>query len=225
MQLCIYCGENEALTADHVPPRGLFPKPRPSNLVTVPCCEPCRQGQSLDDEYFIRALVIRHDVDTNSAAQKVLEGVRRALSKPTKRGFTRDLLNSVKPVELFTFGGVYSGETMSYEIDLRRLNRVIERTTLGLYYRLFETRLPESHCCVSYAASGIDVAESEVRQRLQRVVDFAVNGKVGVLGENVFAYCVNEVEKHSTVWLHLFYGRAAFLALTYPENWALEGEA
>ena len=31
MQLCIYCQTNPGGTADHVPPKGLSPKPRPSN--------------------------------------------------------------------------------------------------------------------------------------------------------------------------------------------------
>jgi hypothetical protein len=44
------CGGIQDLTRDHVPPANLFPEPRPSNLITVPCCRNCNQSYSLDDE-------------------------------------------------------------------------------------------------------------------------------------------------------------------------------
>jgi hypothetical protein len=50
---CAYCGKKQPVTDDHIPPKNLFPKPRGSNLITVPCCEFCRKGWSENDEYFI----------------------------------------------------------------------------------------------------------------------------------------------------------------------------
>ena len=47
---CYLCGGTQDLTRDHVPPANLFPEPRPSNLITVPCCRNCNQSYSLDDE-------------------------------------------------------------------------------------------------------------------------------------------------------------------------------
>jgi hypothetical protein len=50
VRLCVCtAGRLRARHEDHVPSKTLFPKPRP-RLVTVPCCEPCRCGQSEDDE-------------------------------------------------------------------------------------------------------------------------------------------------------------------------------
>src|SRR5208283_2514674 len=49
---CLYCGRVRPLTRDDVPPKNLFPKPRPSNLITVPSCQKCNQSFMLDDEYF-----------------------------------------------------------------------------------------------------------------------------------------------------------------------------
>ena len=83
-----------------MPPKNLFPKPRPADLVTVPCCEECRQSQSFDDEYFTRMITMRHDVAEHSAASQILEKVHRSFDKPQKRGFTQSLLNSVKEVDL-----------------------------------------------------------------------------------------------------------------------------
>ena len=55
-EICTYC-EKDAATADHVPPKLLFVKPRPQ-LVTVPACRGCNQTASLDDEYFRAAITL-----------------------------------------------------------------------------------------------------------------------------------------------------------------------
>ncbi len=48
---CYLCN-GEADTKDHVPPKGLFPQPRPSNLITVDCCYRCNQKFTQIDEEF-----------------------------------------------------------------------------------------------------------------------------------------------------------------------------
>lgn len=53
---CIYCGD-EATTRDHIPPQSFFPKPAPSNLVTVPACFKCNNTFSGDEEYLRTILV------------------------------------------------------------------------------------------------------------------------------------------------------------------------
>ena len=55
---CIYCGTTEQLTADHVPPKNIFPEPRTSDLITVPACERCNKSYELDDEYFRAAITV-----------------------------------------------------------------------------------------------------------------------------------------------------------------------
>jgi hypothetical protein len=49
---CYLCKAKENLTKDHIPPENLFPKPRPGNLITVPCCRPCNDSYSKLDEQF-----------------------------------------------------------------------------------------------------------------------------------------------------------------------------
>ena len=52
MKKCYLCGSMENLTRDHVPPKGLFPPPLPTDLITLPCCDKCHKPLSLDDEAF-----------------------------------------------------------------------------------------------------------------------------------------------------------------------------
>lgn len=48
---CFNCGAPSE-TRDHVPPKGVFPAPRPKQLITVPACRKCNNSTKLDDEYF-----------------------------------------------------------------------------------------------------------------------------------------------------------------------------
>jgi hypothetical protein len=38
VDVCVYCGQQAELTREHVVPQCLFPKPLPSNMVTVGTC-------------------------------------------------------------------------------------------------------------------------------------------------------------------------------------------
>ena len=48
---CVYCGAFKPETVDHVPPRSLFLRKAPQNLITVPCCSKCNQEFAKDDDY------------------------------------------------------------------------------------------------------------------------------------------------------------------------------
>lgn len=53
---CYLCGSRDNLTRDHLAPQSFFVKPRPTNLITVPCCKNHNEGFSLVDDSF-RAFV------------------------------------------------------------------------------------------------------------------------------------------------------------------------
>lgn len=50
--VCAICGADGEVNREHVPPRNLFLKPRPTNTITVDLCPSCNHGYHLDDEYF-----------------------------------------------------------------------------------------------------------------------------------------------------------------------------
>ena len=56
---CTYCGRHRKLADDHIPPKSLFGKPRPPDLIKIPSCGPCNNQASKDDEYFKTVLVFK----------------------------------------------------------------------------------------------------------------------------------------------------------------------
>jgi 5-methylcytosine-specific restriction endonuclease McrA len=83
--ICTYCGKTGAVTSDHPIPRSLFAKPRPV-LITVPSCQDCNNGFSLNDEYLRLVLVSRHDTFKHPDAQSVWGAAMRGLSRPDHLG-------------------------------------------------------------------------------------------------------------------------------------------
>lgn len=72
---CVYCGTSNPETKDHIPPKNLFPQPRPE-LVTVPCCEKCHKPTSLDDEIFRNMLTMSRNAEYHPDIPKILDKVR-----------------------------------------------------------------------------------------------------------------------------------------------------
>jgi hypothetical protein len=215
--VCTYCGQRAGTTRDHIPPKSLFGKPRPT-LVTVPCCEQCRGSQSLDDEYFVRMISMKSDTADNPSASAARDSALRSLTKPAKRGFANALLGTTKDLPVYSPSGIYLGQKMSYDVDLNRLCNVIARTTYGLYLDKFGHRLSDDHRCKVYAIDGFDLAAPEILAQLQKLWGHAISGERRDFGENVFTYWVRKIDgpEGATTWNFVVYGSVAFLAFTGP---------
>src|SRR6266446_2126634 len=125
---CYLCGATDRLTRDHIPPKGLFPRPRPSNLHTLPCCEPCNNRASADDEYF--RLAVSSLINRNLAGSKSWQRtVESTLKKRRIAKLIDELRNSIKPVQISTPRGSLSLVQIGARAEVT--NRVLVRITKG----------------------------------------------------------------------------------------------
>ena len=216
VEVCVYCGLEQGTTKDHVPPRALFPVPRPADLVRVPCCETCRKPQGADDEYFKYMTVLRRDVAHSVVGARLVQSVLRGLARPQSQRLTASLVRSFRSLEVRTAAGLYIGHAAAYEANLLRSNAVMRRTLLGLYYHETGTRLPDSHCALAYSVAGLSGSDPTVNALLQRLVKFGTSGKVRVIGQGVFIYAWQAFpdEPHVTVWLFLIYSQVVYMGFT-----------
>ena len=198
-----------------MPPRALFPSPRPADLVTVPCCELCRTTQSSDDEYFKNVISIRHDVAEHPAASQILDSVHRALVRPEYRRVTTALLRSAQEVDVRSEAGLYLGSATSFRVDLGRVDKVIHRTMLGLYWHEMSQRVPESHLAKVYCIDGVG---GSALAHFKAAMDHALEGRPRVFGHKVFTYWFQPFADQSdaSLWALLVYSRVAFLGFTGP---------
>jgi hypothetical protein len=138
--VCVYCGISGPLTKDHVPPKCLFPRPRPTDLITVPACETCNGSFSTDDEYFRIAMVAPATEHTDGA--RVWQEVRRRIRKQPK--LRQTLVQSITPIEVRTKAGLYLGTTKALSLSTPRIHAVLHRIIRGLLWHHYGVLLPVS---------------------------------------------------------------------------------
>jgi hypothetical protein len=212
---CAYCGKNGPLTRDHIPPKSLFAKPLPPDLITVGCCFECNNDPSKDDEYFRLALSIRYDVD-RSQAKDAAESALRSLRRKEQQGFTRSFLSSTREVDIYTKDGQYLGTGGEYDVDLERLNLVATRIIRGLYHHHFKKIIPpqwsvDAWCIEGFPqqGKGLSAVKGIISELLSQMPIAKANG--------AFKYWfkpIGEPEDLSSVWYMLFFSRVGFFGMT-----------
>jgi len=217
---CTYCGKLNPETVDHIPPVCLFPKPRPSDLVTVPCCFSCNKGSSKDDEYFKLTFVIRQDVGDQPAGQKLLSSTLRGLENPRKRGMLRALIRNMGRNAVHSPSGLYLGISPTFNVDLERLGRVTNRIVRGLFYKEFDRRLPESHDVQSFAESGLRHLNVDLLTTVRSMAGILKSGPPRMIGDGIFEYWYQATaeDSNTSVWLLRFFASESFLCLTASRN-------
>ena len=138
---CAYCGE-PATTRDHIPPKRLFPKPLPSDLMTVPACAIHNHEASDDDEYFIWAVTMSEKAvgsQANAARQQRLAPP----GSPRRRRMAKRLMSQASWVNVVTPSGLYLRRAVGFNIDQERVGSVLTRILRGLYFKELGQRVPK----------------------------------------------------------------------------------
>ena len=144
-RFCIYCGSSEDMTVDHSPPKALFPEPRPSNMLTVPCCKRCNESFSKDDEYFRTVLVSCASVFPNPNVLAVNKKLLRSMNRPEASAMASAIRKSLHVVDVKSRGGIYLCRSPAMKINEGRINRVANRIARGLFYIIHDYPIPKKY--------------------------------------------------------------------------------
>lgn len=219
--LCIYCGQIGILSRDHIPPKTLFAPPRPSNLISVPCCESCNGRASLDDEYFRLVLTTSIDTFPHPDAFRNWESVKRSLHNPNKVKFRNAFIASLRKVNLFSESGGFIAETGIYDVDAYRIKLVVERIVKGLIYHEKRDRLSDNYELYTYSSAEMKGFPSELMSfTLDEVFPLFRSINPKIIGRQVFFYkaIYNEVDSNQSIWLLNFYRTVVFLCWVLPKH-------
>lgn len=132
---CYLCGL-EAIERDHLPPRNLFKKPHPSDLITRPICAACHRPTHDDDEAlraFVSACITGNEKGKALWREKV---VPRTLGRRRIKDFVAGMRQRLQPVTLKI--GDQEVPVMQTGVDGRPIERVVTRMTRG-FYSLFQS--------------------------------------------------------------------------------------
>ena len=209
---CVYCGGISNLTRDHIPPKSLFNKPRPANLITVWACATCNKAFSNDDDYFWLTLASRAETARNPEATDAAVRAIKHLTRPQAAGFRSAFLASVQPVEVKTASGLYIGDSLAYDVSFARLNRVAARITRGLFCFEHKALLAPGYVAVARALEGFT---PEADKALQPWLAFVGAEDTHSIGR-VFSYRFKSIpdDPESSLALFEIYETTAFLGLT-----------
>lgn len=156
----------------------------------------------------------------NPALATVREASLRSLTKPEARGLLESFRTWVHDVEVKSPSGLYLGQRMCYDVDLRRLYRVVSRIVRGLFYI-------ETESIISPAATVEVYSDERLFQDRKEVVDGFIKTiavplskqPAKVIQEGVFSYRYQLTEMpEASAWALVFYGSIPFLVLTLPES-------
>ena len=217
---CAYCGAAAAETVDHVPPKGIFSQPRPSNLITVPACKQCHDEQtSRDDEYFRLALQLRDGVESHPDVIRARPTLLRSLQHPDKLGMRNALLKNIVLRDLITPGGIFVKKQWAIQTDMNRLRRVVLRTMKGLFYCHKKHRVPAGYDALICDEDSFHKWPADVVNNFSENLIKPILAQPGVtIGDGVFTYRFgfNVTDPDTTCWIFAFYGQAGFLGVTLP---------
>lgn len=206
--LCIYCGEREARTKDHVTPKCFFPTPRPSNLITVPCCEVCNTKYGKDDERVRNIL-------TSLATTEDHHAVKEQIAEKRDRSYTRvkgisnfqDIVESIEIVARYTHCGIYLGKAPAFNLDQPTMDRFVERIARALLYQ--ENAMEHTACDFEWKMAPDDATLNRMPPVFKAVLRC---GKPKEIGEGVFSYVgYYFTGKAASLWVLNFYGGIEFM--------------
>jgi hypothetical protein len=215
---CVYCGQIRELDRDHVPPENLFPKPRPSNLVTVPSCRVCNKRFSSDDEYFRTALSLTLDPSQDPRLQQIVDKALRSFKRPESAGLTRTFLRTFNKVELRGPSGLYYGKATTYTVDLVRVRRTCNRIVRGLYFKEMGHRLPSD--AFTHTEVVRPITDPKILDENFENIQVVANRPAKAIGTELFfyKYVIAEDEPLASIWLLNFYHKILVLGLSVPNR-------
>ena len=207
---CYLCGRaaketpEGQLTRDHLPPKNLFLPPRPSDLITVPCCYQCNNDSHEDDEYLRVAVTACYN--TNPVGKKTWEEktVGSTVRKKRLSKSIDKMAVSLKRIALITPEGRVL-DAFEGKIDRARVDGVLTRMTKGFLSRLY----PEiERSELSFQAEQID--PFKLNDPLFR---FATSQLFRFQRGHAVFRCWHGVEEysHTGMWVHMFFDSAVYV--------------
>jgi hypothetical protein len=204
-QLCCLCGQRPATTSDHIPPKCIFPTPRPIDTITVDTCHECNQSTSRLDEEF-RVFISLFVGKTSPEAERLWKSDTLSTVRKNRR-LLQKALSSFQPGYVTSAEGVILGERRLVVWD-DSCNKVVEKIIRALYFHHFREVL----------GHRVEVKISPVREIPQPTGDSIRSWQYNSVGGDQFIYRyarANDVPLRS-VWLLVFYRNLAILCDTTP---------
>ena len=120
----------------------LFPKPRPSDFITVSSCKHCIISCSKDEEFFLVSLMFG-DTGLKDTGKAMWNSRLPGMLK-RHRGVRLAITKRISEINLTYPAGLYLGRRLAQKGDYPRLDRVVLKIIRGLYFLEFSASLSQN---------------------------------------------------------------------------------
>ena len=200
--ICAFCGSNGILSRDHIPPKGLFPSPRPSNLITVKACMQCNNGTKKDDQYFVNILSLDARSDEGASRGVALKSIR-GLNDERAKKYRDSIVDNPTLVNIQVPTGEIIQNAIQLECSHSRLIRTVDKIARGLAFMYSGTVIDGDYKVSSrffYSYDELDWVPAVIWNYGLNNPDYS-----GERGDNVFKYYGNVLPENMWVWIFEFY--------------------
>jgi hypothetical protein len=159
-KICYWCGE-PATSAEHFPPKGIFPTSHRKNLLTVPSCDKHNSANSKTDERF--RFLLHASEPSELAKDWYEEKTKRAIYREEERVFMEGIANSSMPINNVPgVGGAFIFEASIINDTIEKITRAgffryTGKISLGMEFRCFYTCFPDAD--TTYTGMAIKTLE------------------------------------------------------------------
>ena len=202
-KLCALCGKAKATTKDHIPPKGIYPKPYDPkiNFKTVPACAGCNNGASADDEWF-KVLIGVATGAYREDTQAVIDSVARTIGN--NQSVANQLFRTHRDVYAQLRGELLE-PAVAVTFDNKRYSAVISRIVQGLHWIEYGTALGDE-IDVRVMPAGMD------RKLFLSMKDVMDCLPPKYLNNETFAYKFYKLDEGDILWGMQFFKRHTVFA-------------
>lgn len=208
---CVYCAEYKKTTKDHVPPESFFPKPKPSDLITVPACAGCNGSAGKDEEFFLATFMFSEAGESVAGKKLWNEKIHRMYDK--NKGLRRKIAQNLKYSDVITSSGIFLGRKLTIKQEPKRFENVVSKIVKGLYFFEYNEIIPKTIGVMSHFIQS--------QEEASEVLKYKYELKFGTRRwDGIFEYCFNRNQENPEdfIWLLRFYGYAVFFGIGFNKN-------
>jgi len=180
----------------------------------VPACEPCNLGTQQDDDYFRATLALVAEPTPSAALERIRPTVTRGLARPQAAGFRAHFEERLNFAPLG--GGAMHQPVLNP--DSRRLNSVVGKHAVGLYYSVAGRPLSPAYGTIVFPWRWLDRIPAEDRPVWESVVSWALRGYRRAIGDgNVFQFALKIADDNCDgfVAVLLYYDNFVYAVRSY----------
>lgn len=197
-------------TRDHVPPDGLFCDPRPSDLITVPCCHKHNSRHSGVDERL--RMLAALEIGRNKAGEKILlEKVFGSTFKKLRQPkFVAQIAATMRDEVAVTEQGVIPVAVFS--VDGREILDCVADITRGLLKHFYPQFNYHEHDFMVVDIHSATLEKGQKDAQLRIISEIVRKTERDVRGnQNEFCFWRQvDMEREHGAWLLVFYETVAF---------------